>query len=72
MSQTASALLVEDDYDTLNAVVAVLERLGLTVVHKPVDYDRLINTVLKLVEPARATLPERLLCSFNHARMLSS
>jgi hypothetical protein len=41
MSQTASALVVEEDYDTLNAVVAVLERLGLTVVHKPVDYDRL-------------------------------
>jgi hypothetical protein len=51
MSLTASALLVEDDYDTLNAVGAVLERLGLTVVHKPVDYDRLINTVHKLVEP---------------------
>ena len=120
MSQNASALVVEDDYDTVNAVVAVLERLGLDVVtagngeeairqldgglrpqlmlidlmlpkvsgwdllqflreqpelsqiptvvitgfprenlrvtadvvlHKPVDYDRLINTVRSLIEP---------------------
>ena len=120
MSQTASALLIEDDHDTLNAIVAVLERLGLAVVtanngeeairqldrglrpdliladlmlpkvsgwdllqylreqpelrqiptvvmtgfprenlrvaadvvlHKPVDYDRLINTVRNLIEP---------------------
>jgi CheY-like chemotaxis protein len=32
MLQTASALVVEDHYDTQNAVVAVLERAGLTVV----------------------------------------
>ena len=120
MLQTASALLVEDDYDTVNAVVAVLERLGLVVLtagsgeeairqldgglrpqlmlidlmlpkvsgwdllqflrehpelsqiptvvitgfprenlrvtadvvlHKPVDYDRLVNTVRNLIEP---------------------
>jgi two-component system, chemotaxis family, chemotaxis protein CheY len=120
MSQTASALLVEDDYDTVNAVVAVLERVGVAVVtaangeeairqldgglrpqlmlidlmlpkvsgwdllqflreqpelsqiptvvitgfpretlrvtadvvlHKPVDYDRLISTVRSLIEP---------------------
>ena len=120
MSQTASVLLIEDDHDTLNAIVAVLERLGLAVVtanngeeairqldrglrphliladlmlpkvsgwdllqylreqpelrqiptvvmtgfprenlrvaadvvlHKPVDYDRLINTVRNLIEP---------------------
>ena len=120
MVQPASALVVEDDFDTLNAVVAVLERAGLTVVtagngkdairqldgglrprlmlidlmlpkvsgwdllqylreqpelrqiptvvltgfprenlrvgadvvlHKPVDYDRLITTVRNLIEP---------------------
>lgn len=32
MLQTDSALVVEDDLDTLNAVVAVLERLALSVV----------------------------------------
>jgi len=30
--ENASVLIVEDDHDTLNAVVAVLERLGLAVV----------------------------------------
>ena len=32
MSNTASALVVEDHHDTLNAVVAMLDRLGLAVV----------------------------------------
>jgi CheY-like chemotaxis protein len=120
-----TVLVVEDDLDTLNAVVAVLERLGLAVatadngeeaksqldrglrpqlmlidlmlpkvsgwdllqylreepqlreiptvvitgfprenlrvaadvvLHKPVDYDRLVNTVLNLIEPGARSI----------------
>ena len=124
MSQR-TVLVVEDDHDALNAVVAVLERLGLAIVtaesgeeaigqldkglrpqlmlidlmlpkvsgwdllqylreepelreiptvvitgfprenlrvvanvvlHKPVDYDRLVNTVLNLIEPGSRSI----------------